>query len=592
MRISPAPTPAGRARASFKTSRYRRAATPPTKGSRAATWRDPLVEQVVDTQGNTRSLLCGVAHSIGDSPDFNYYTPLDSPKAVEFLQAVIGTPDLSPGVNGPPARTQPFTLMDVDKEWAGECKAYRIATRHGGVPDETDTDNDDVIDMCDDCKFLFNPEQIAGHGLTTDQLGDIDPVNRHGSACNICPQHAIADINKEMELAVGYGNGASAPVGYPLLRGTVTPPPGAPAAAPGALDLRFPPTFPDTTQIDKYKESFVGDACDPVPVPVITLGGPPVDPPGPSGLTCPGTHCVEELDNAILIDPVPSPMLTAAVGPTGLPEPFGDDWPAGGATARGRSILRPGNPGPRRHVQPAWSASVRNRFSKLQCAQAAAQYTSTLWMPIASAATFHGFWLFDNTTSELNFGSFSESEKLQTYWDFQKLPAANLHGTASSVDVDGMLWAHVVSVGTTGYPIPNGLTAAEFLADAQNLGDTFAPGNAGRSLNPASQAPPNLPDIGTIADAVVAVPGGAPTRLFTRSGDPQIYAAYCGSRASLLRCLERRRRDAARGAHGSRALPARRGEPVAALDFADGQPSALRGVHVDATGAPDATFGR
>jgi hypothetical protein len=150
-----------------------------------------------------------------------------------------------------------------------------------------------------------------------------------------------------------------------------------------------------------------------------------------------------------------------------------------------------------------------------------------------------------------------------------------------------MLWSHIVSIATTGYAIPGGTTPAEFLSQSQSFGNAYGPGNASRSLQGSV---PNIPHNTPISvfDTGAPVPGGA-TRLISFAEDPQLYAVYgdrvrpfgdpsdydaVGLRAILT--------------GPGRYIPA--GEPIAAFDFVEGGPAALRGVHVDASAVLDAVY--
>ncbi|MBI4952383.1 MAG: hypothetical protein HY908_10150 [Myxococcales bacterium] len=91
-------------------------------------------------------------------------------------------------------------ILDPKGWWEGECPNATHACEDWGDCDDTDTDGDGVIDACDDCIFVHNPEQLTE---------DDDPDhNHHGAACDVCPGRSYdQDVlkgngNGEVELAV------------------------------------------------------------------------------------------------------------------------------------------------------------------------------------------------------------------------------------------------------------------------------------------------------------------------------------------------------------------------------------------------------
>ena len=183
--------------------------------------------------------LCGVVSSYaGPFPDplvpfaldtINYMATLDTGPTISWLE----------NTKLPDGRG----LIDINGNYEGECPAYNaLCDFHGKCPDN-DMDSDGIVDVCDLCPDVYDPDQTRIH---VDQDNDgFDDL-----ACDYCPgltlTNQTANRNYETELAIEY--------------------PGL--SAPPVIDVKSTDL---AGFIDKRLHAFKPDACDPTPVPVTTL---------------------------------------------------------------------------------------------------------------------------------------------------------------------------------------------------------------------------------------------------------------------------------------------------------------------------------
>ncbi|WP_437937296.1 trypsin-like serine protease [Sorangium sp. So ce341] len=202
----------------------------------------------------------------------NVFAALDSNQARDFLLGAV-----TPAGN---------SIIDAKGNFDGECRRFVEECDRFGFCNETDTDVDGIIDVCDNCPTIANPEQA------TDPTDDADGDGL-GNACDMCPTHVTnqwvgpaTNCNFEAELAVSYPDATEPPIirnDSPTL----------------AADLQL------------YRDTFRPNACDPVPCTKadLTQGGslPAAEiPPVPNGQSsCPVWEpCHWELRNRINLKPV------------------------------------------------------------------------------------------------------------------------------------------------------------------------------------------------------------------------------------------------------------------------------------------------
>ncbi len=177
----------------------------------------------------------------------NVNAGIDTSKTIDFLNDA--TSDLG------------YHVIDPRGYFDGECPAYLAKCDAWGgldictILEKQDADDDGVIDICDNCPTVYNPEQVT--------VGD-DPKktgNGHGAACDFCPELAYSggpgpadNCNYEAELANAYDNGLAAP---PVL--------GKPADTPIAKYM-----FQKAKE--KYLNAFRPDVCDAVTCPRQSMG--------------------------------------------------------------------------------------------------------------------------------------------------------------------------------------------------------------------------------------------------------------------------------------------------------------------------------
>ncbi|WP_236644301.1 trypsin-like serine protease [Sorangium cellulosum] len=202
----------------------------------------------------------------------NVFAALDSGEARSFMLGAV-----TPAGN---------SIIDAKGNFDGECRRFVDECDRFGFCNETDTDVDGIIDVCDNCPTIANPEQA------TDPTDDADGDGL-GNACDMCPTHVTdqwvgpaTNCNFEAELAVSYPDATEPPIiraDSPTL----------------AADLQL------------YRDTFRPNACDPVPCTKadLTQGGslPAAEiPPVPNGQSsCPVWEpCHWELRNRINLKPV------------------------------------------------------------------------------------------------------------------------------------------------------------------------------------------------------------------------------------------------------------------------------------------------
>jgi hypothetical protein len=132
-------------------------------------------------------------------------------------------------------------LRTAKNGWKDECQALydRCDKWPHDCGEQPDTDEDGIVDVCDDCPTVHNPEQ-----LDSDDDPDHDGI---GAACDFCPELALSlrepwlsNCNYELELGLAFAGFAAPPV---LGKGS----------APNARA--------------EYRHAFRHDACDPTPCP-------------------------------------------------------------------------------------------------------------------------------------------------------------------------------------------------------------------------------------------------------------------------------------------------------------------------------------
>ncbi len=148
-------------------------------------------------------------------------------------------------------------IVDGKGNFDGECPRYLIDCDNLSPAicawiEQQDADNDGVINHCDNCPNIWNPEQVTIGG------DDLDG-NGAGEACDFCPATpGLAARNPGPGLNCNFE--AELALSYP---GQPEPPPviaGPPSAYPGGPGLFY-------ADLAKYKNAFHPDACDPVPCP-------------------------------------------------------------------------------------------------------------------------------------------------------------------------------------------------------------------------------------------------------------------------------------------------------------------------------------
>ncbi|WP_165373139.1 S1 family peptidase [Sorangium cellulosum] len=323
----------------------------------------------------------------------NVFAALDSPQARSFLLGVTTAAGNK--------------IIDAKGNYDGECPAFIHRCDSFGNCDETDTDGDDIIDVCDNCPTIANPEQA------TDPNDDADGDGL-GAACDLCP--GVADqgnwpgtnCNFEAELAVGYPDQSWPPLIHadsPTL----------------AADLQL------------YRDTFRPNACDPVPCPVADLD---------SGGTLPSAE-------------LPAPPF----GEPGCSQALGCSW-----NAYNRINLRPvlgsvGAVNTTGQVALRWcdceyfdTNSQQGRYAcehdtRTECIRTSADFgTSPKWLPISTAAD--GGWSHGKDLGRVFSVPFDRNPgytKRFVDWDFLDLGPSYVEATTRRREVKGVLFSHVNS---------------------------------------------------------------------------------------------------------------------------------------------------
>ena len=192
--------------------------------------------------------LCGIISSMQGVVGF----ALRNQMAAVDSHDVTGDVDLTPASPIDWLKQIPYApgnvhIVNPKGYFDGECPNYYAKCVYGMAPgcdkeETTDTDGDGVMDICDSCPKIPNPEQLSV---------DDDPDNDgYGAACDFCPGHysqssdpQIANCNYDAELANAY---------------------------PG---LSTPPLPKTAAEKVKYLKAFKPDACDKAACPSATLSG-------------------------------------------------------------------------------------------------------------------------------------------------------------------------------------------------------------------------------------------------------------------------------------------------------------------------------
>ncbi|WP_437795231.1 trypsin-like serine protease [Sorangium sp. So ce693] len=331
-------------------------------------------------------------------------------------------------------------IIDAKGNFDGECPRFVDQCDNFGQCDETDTDVDGIIDVCDNCPTIANPEQAIGAGDDPDGDG-------LGAACDLCPGTVsvegpgpLSNCNFEAELAVGYRTESEPPIiraDSPTL----------------AADLQL------------YKDTFRPNACDPVPCPRATLtdgGSLPAAEIPPLPLTSPTCTavggCRWEMRNQITLKP------TIGIG--------GD-------------VL--GTPGA---LRARWCECPFYDTSTLEgrlecdtdattgCGRLSKDFTSLPnWHPLSTRAdgpsSADGGWANGKTLDKLHSVQFTGAPDIlyrTVYWDFLDLGTSFVHTSPTSRWVQGVLFVHA-----TGY-LPQ--VAGYDTAQALKYGNYYLSGDA------------------------------------------------------------------------------------------------------------------
>jgi hypothetical protein len=304
------------------------------------------------------------------------------------------------------------SLFDRFGSFEGECEAY-LQTFN-----ETDTDGDGIVDVCDNCPTVFNPEQLS--------VNDDPDSDGIGKACDFCDTDGIKsqiafDRNFEAELGETYP-------------GQVTPPVISVANFGSVANVMAERT--------RFKSIFRGDACDPLPVPSneLTVGGSLPAAEIPQAPQCPlDQKPVLTITNSLTIKPFGSPTITADTGGASVNANVGARWCSCNedtTTLNGRVACQ--------------------KKMKTLCSVDGTRYHNDpqgKWLTIVTKAD--SGW--DGATGTLKPGkdvgrevpvSIDSGVQLHSWrvdWDFLDLPPLIVTTTQTGASVQGVLWAQIPS---------------------------------------------------------------------------------------------------------------------------------------------------
>jgi len=272
--------------------------------------------------------LCGIISSMQGVVGF----ALRNQMAAVDSHDVTGDVDLTPASPIDWLKQIPYApgnvhIVNPKGYFDGECPNYYAKCVYGMAPgcdkeETTDTDGDGVMDICDSCPKIPNPEQLSV---------DDDPDNDgYGAACDFCPGHysqssdpQIANCNYDAELANAY---------------------------PG---LSTPPLPKTAAEKVKYLKAFKPDACDKAACPSATLSGgafyhqslvPGISSCGLAGGNCPQIgNCDWRFNSSVDLRPLTHASDDFADIKKGTPVDVGLRWcpcPSGSATAAERYVCQ------------------------------------------------------------------------------------------------------------------------------------------------------------------------------------------------------------------------------------------------------------
>lgn len=185
------------------------------------------------------------------------YAAVDSGETIEWLRAVKILDQDNPAFGHGP--------VDAKGNWEGECSAYVDSCDSLGSCNDNDIDADGIVDLCDNCIGVYNPEQVTSN--------DDTDGNGRGWICDHCPGHhynlQTENWNYEAELAIAYPGLSAAPV--------IT------ATTPDLQAARY-----------WYKYAFSPNVCDEAPSPnqdFIAEDGTLPDAALPEIVECPAPQC-------------------------------------------------------------------------------------------------------------------------------------------------------------------------------------------------------------------------------------------------------------------------------------------------------------
>lgn len=475
---------------------------------------------LIDPNGVLCGIISGHTFSPIAVPPFgqhinNYLAAVNSSQAIDWFKSI----QLPNNIGLTAAGTG---LVDPKGNFNGECEAWYANF------DDTDTDLDSVVDVCDNCPFVFNPEQMVAPGDDPDGDG-------LGAACDYCPELTLKDqgqnCNYEAELATAY--------------------PGL--AKPYVVDANQ--IFLDA-EVQKHKNAFKPDACDPVPCPrqgFTNVGGelPPSEYP-PLGIAdcLPDLFCAWSTTNHVTLSPLPSKKIIEVKGVAGTTATVGLRWCKCDAGENTTTL----------------AGRVKCQVSTSQCYANSDEYSSVSgsWYKIVTRAD--GGWGAANNplgnpfyfaTGKdigrewvLPFNALAPQIKQHVFWDFLDLGPGLIdtdpaHVPPHEFSTHGILWSHIVQLSE---PIDGvSPTATYQFGNTYQDGDASAVWFAHAGPQPLVQSGPSIfcPDCPAGVSRLVLLPDepvifrAMPYGLDTqRAIAESVRAFYAGVASGTTRILE------------------------------------------------------
>jgi hypothetical protein len=426
---------------------------------------------LLDEQGNIRAVMGSIHPTVLPLTliENSWNGGADSSAAINMFKNAKATMTQGPF-------SGPVGAIDPHGNWLGECPDYLHACDNWQNCLDIDQDGDKVMDRCDSCPTIYNPEQLW-------QNDDTDG-NGWGDACDFCPGVKYSgggynvgfgsSCNYEIELAETYPNqGEAFPPAHTL---------GQPSADPTSL-LLF------ALNKSRYRGAFRPDACDPVACPRQSLiGSGDLDGLLPGIHICtqqsvdPQCNCIWSVkpecswfvsSNTIRMWPAIHDAATSL--PKAL-DPLKEGLPVGASVEVGMRFCTCGD--------GADTETLAQRVDcQKKCPYGAGSYAHPKWAPLATEpaskwpnGSDHGK-TFSAKVSSL--AKPDPNNAVSARWDFTDLPAAmvtrtKLTPTSTSIntfETFGILMSKVVGVkGTTVSPV----WYPSYFARAQ----TFQSGNA------------------------------------------------------------------------------------------------------------------